>query len=844
MERQLGDALGYEDLKVTHEWRTWRDVQRKDDAYQHSPSYRPHWYVAKHGREALDAKVAALEAGRRKTALFRDPKGLWTYSGLATRLKEMTGEPVVMGYQRPEHGLVGWQSTPHEPRWYQTRAEELLVPMGHGAVELACHRGDDRVLMHDGTTKAASEVAVGDALMGPDSSPRHVTELHTGFDEMYRITTTNGQTMVVNGAHILVLRQTCKKGSNKQTHLKRRKDFRGANPTMEISVRDYLERAKKNTFKHIWKLFSVGVEFPSQLITVDPYSLGVLLGDGSLKGSVGITTMDQEIADVAADVAATYGLRVRVSAKLDNKAKTYYIVGSKNTKNPLVEELRGLGVYGTSSGDKFIPHTYKVNSVAVRTSVLAGLIDTDGSYEGGCYTYTTKSQRLANDFAFVARSLGLRATLSSTEKYCQTGGGGRYWRVCISGDLEKIPVRLRHKKAGPRLQKKNVSSFGFSVEKLADNERFYGWSLTGDRRYLTDSFLVTHNTGLGKSLVIARLLWRIGLPGIVVAPTLSIAGQLHADLVRLFGRQHVGQFFDGKKQADKKFVVAVSKSLTNLEAGSPLAEALGAKAVLIGDESHLLPAETLARVVLGLLGNVPYRFFLSGTQLRSDGLDLLLEGITGDIVLRMDVRQGVDEGFLTKPRFFQFQIWSDRNYDVPDPIKMNRVHLHDNPKVYEHAGGLIKHALRAGRRPLVLVEEVPQFGRLLPFLGGVKAGFAHGGVNKDNRDSIPKAHHRSDPMALVQAFDAGELACLVGTQTIGTGTDIKTASFVVDLVGLASEVRVRQNVGRGTRVHPSKKDFIYVDYDIRNQPTLSRHAAKRAKIFDDIYGPVKYMKAM
>lgn len=484
---QLGDALGYEDLKVKHEWRTWRDVQRKDDAYQQSPSYRPHWFVAKYGREALDAKVAALEAERHKSLLFRDEQGFWTYSGLATRLKDMTGEPVVLGYPRPAPGLVGWHSTPHEPRWYQQRAEELLVPMGHGAVELA--------------------------------------------------------------------------------------------------------------------------------------------------------------------------------------------------------------------------------------------------------------------------------------------------------------------------------------------------------------------TGLGKSLIIARLLWRLGLPGIVVAPTLSIAGQLHADLVRLFGRQHVGQFFDGKKQADKKFVVAVSKSLINLEPGTPLAEALARKAVLIGDESHLLPAETLARVVLGLLGNVPYRFFLSGTQLRSDGLDLLLEGITGDIVLRMNVRQGVDEGFLTRPRFFQFQVQSDRNYDVPDPIKMNRVHLHDNPKVYEHAGGLIRHALRAGRRPLVLVEEVPQFGRLLPFLGGVKAGFAHGGVNKDNRDSIPKAHHKSDPMALVEAFDAGELECLVGTQCIGTGTDIKTASFVVDLVGLASEVRIRQNVGRGTRVHPTKKDFIYVDYDVRNFEGLSRQAAKRARIFDDIYGPVKYLKA-
>lgn len=350
-------------------------------------------------------------------------------------------------------------------------------------------------------------------------------------------------------------------------------------------------------------------------------------------------------------------------------------------------------------------------------------------------------------------------------------------------------------------------------------------------------------TGLGKSLIICKLCKRIGLPAVVIAPTLSIATQLLADMRRLFGKGKVGQFFDGKKEADKYFVVAVSKSLTLLERGSPLAKALAKKSVLIGDESHLLPAETLSRVILGLLSAVPYRFFLSGTQLRGDGLDIVLEGITGAILMRMDVRQGVEEEVLAQPKFFQVPIRSNLNLDIPDVIKMNRTHLHQNEEVYKHAAAMVNKAFKNGLRPLVLVEEISQFTMLLPFLNpALSVGFAHGGVDKKSKNKLPEAFHKSDPMELVRKFDAAEIDILVGTSCIAIGTDIKTADFMIDLVGLASEVRLRQAVGRGTRRGNGKKSFIFIDYDIWNIPKLSKHAEKRRKVLDSIYGPVTVLK--
>ncbi len=176
-------------------------------------------------------------------------------------------------------------------------------------------------------------------------------------------------------------------------------------------------------------------------------------------------------------------------------------------------------------------------------------------------------------------------------------------------------------------------------------------------------------------------------------------------------------------------------------------------------------------------------------------------------------------------------------------MKMTSVHLYDNENVYQHAAGLANMAVQKGKRVLVLVDEFEQFGKLIK-IGKltVPIKFAHGGVDAKTKKKVPQEHWKSDPGELVQAFDHGEFPCLAGTSCIGMGTDIKSASFIIDLVGLKAEVRLRQNAGRGTRLFPGKSDCIYVDYSIGNVEMLAKHAAARAKVFEDIYGPVTYKK--
>ena len=355
---------------------------------------------------------------------------------------------------------------------------------------------------------------------------------------------------------------------------------------------------------------------------------------------------------------------------------------------------------------------------------------------------------------------------------------------------------------------------------------------------------VSIGTGLGKSLIITMLIKRMGLKSLVVAPTKSIARQMMKDLTNAFGSGKVGQFFDSKKKSEKQIIVAVGASLARVTLIDEHYENLRNVKVILVDESHTTPPQSLSTVVLGLLALAPYRYFFSGTQFRGDGLGLLLQGIVGDVVFDMPVRQGVAEGYLAPLRFVQYRIPVESSRYIDDPLKANVVHLRQNMNGYRHAARIINHAVtQRNKRVLVQVDTVDQYAYLLQGGLKVKSFFAHGGVTKENRDTVPQEHWKCDPQKLVEQFDNGEFPVLVGTSCIGTGTDIKSVDMIVNIVGLTSPIEISQNAGRGTRKFEGKEECVYVDYCVTGCDVTERHAAKRRDVFDSIYGKCKIIDA-
>jgi hypothetical protein len=340
--------------------------------------------------------------------------------------------------------------------------------MVHGTGVGKCHGRGTSVLMYDGSKKLVEDVDVGDILMGDDSTPRTVESLARGRDQMYRITGVKGDSYVVNSEHVLCLQHTSTR-----------------NVVTELTVKEFLK--KSNKIQRNLKGYRTSVDFITKAVDFDPYILGVWLGDGSQRDPV-ITSQDAAILHYLRDFCQ------RNNSVLTFQSRYTYRVSavSGECENVFLNFLKKYDLIN----NKHVPDDYKINSREIRLQVLAGLIDTDGYLINGTYEIIQKSEQLANDIVFLARSVGLATTTRLAEKSCIYKGervSGLYYRTFISGDTDMIPVKILRKKASPRTQIKDVLRYGITVSGLGEDD-YFGFTLNGNHRYVLGDFTVTHNS--------------------------------------------------------------------------------------------------------------------------------------------------------------------------------------------------------------------------------------------------------------------------------------------------------------------------------------------------------------
>src|SRR3990172_2209287 len=385
----------------------------------------------------------------------------------------------------------------------------LVAPTGSGK----CLGRGTPVLLHSGQIRPVEEIKAGDRLMGPDSKHRRVLSTSEGRGELYEIQPVKGQPWIVNSNHVLTLVKT-KTGNRWPSDV--------AGLTVDVPLYKWSEWPRYR--KHIFKLFRTGVSFPHQTrkLPVDPYFLGLLLGDGSLHKGIYLTNPDPEIVSEAERQAQTWGLILRRGWRQGALHMHFSSGRTGGRANPLLQTIRKLGL-AVSSKAKYIPHAYKTSSRHARLQLLAGLLDTDGHLANGCYDYISASQQLAEDVAFLARSLGLAAYILPCRKSCQNAFTGSYWRVSISGNLSTISCHVEGKKASSRRQKKDVLRTGFRVAQK-DRGSYYGLEVDDDGRYLLGDFTVTTNSGIALGAI--RALAGTG-QGHILTRTISLQQQYH-----------------------------------------------------------------------------------------------------------------------------------------------------------------------------------------------------------------------------------------------------------------------------------------------------------------------------
>ena len=349
-----------------------------------------------------------------------------------------------------------------------------------------CYTLNTPHIMFDGTIKKVQDVRVGDLLMGDDSTSRKVLSLARGRDEMYEIIPFKSEPFSVNGAHILSMQfrnvRQWREGGKKKTS--------ATIDHIEISVDDYIN--SPISFKNKAYLYHVSANWPEKNIDIDPYFLGAWLADGTAT-ETSITTPDKEFIDLIYKTAEDYGLKVRSVRKENSKADTYCISGGPIGGKPHILSVKFKN-YNLFS-NKHIPLAYKANSRDVRLSLLAGLIDGDGAINRTGYEIVQKSKVLADDIAFLARSLGFQVSLKKCRKGIKsTGFKGDYYRLHINGNCSEIPIRIERKKVPARKINKDILRTRIKEIRPLGVDDYYGFTVDKNNLYLLGDFLVAHNS--------------------------------------------------------------------------------------------------------------------------------------------------------------------------------------------------------------------------------------------------------------------------------------------------------------------------------------------------------------
>lgn len=450
-----------------------------------------------------------------------------------------------------------------------------------------CFSALTKILMHDGSYKFAKNISVGDKLMGDDSKPRTVSETHRGHSKMYRIKPkANGwETWECNENHILTM-----KWGRGSKYCKWKKD-----EIVEMTVKEFLNQPK--WVKIHMTLFKVAVEYTKKEVKIDPYLLGLWIGDGG-KNDGRFTSIDKEVRDSLEDYCNDNNLKF-----VSYDYKSCSISRKKGTPqaNYFVQSLKHYNLFN----NKHIPLDYLFNERSVRLKLLAGLLDTDGylMQNKNGYEFCQKNKKTAFQVQKLALELGFKSNIAPKIATMRREDGTIYkckvYRISIFGkNLHEIPCKIArkiiYKKENIHLNTRDSLKTCFTVEQIEDGE-FYGFEVDGNHRFLLRDCQVVHNSELfdpakllrvyqpainhrltgrqvgkiimtstveemksGKSLKWAWKLWDQAKP--IMKPTgMTSLNKMRRIFRSALDRAPVNRFGKPKREEEKKWIVEKSK---------------------------------------------------------------------------------------------------------------------------------------------------------------------------------------------------------------------------------------------------------------------------------------------
>ncbi|MBB5117411.1 PhoH [Streptomyces eurocidicus] len=354
------------------------------------------------------------------------------------------------------------------------------------------------VLTPDGW-RPIGDLQVGDLVIGSNGEPTPVLGVYPqGEKDIYRVTAQDGAWTLCCGEHLWTVRTASDKRRDKPWRVLETKEMIGN-----------LRAAHARRYE--LPLLTAPVEFPEREVPMDPYALGLLLGDGCLTGRTtpGFATGDPELADALE--AALPGVEVRWKSRADYTLNRVKAQGDVVTlENPVTGMLRTLDLLGSRSHTKFVPDDYLQNSAEVRLAALQGLLDSDGGpvsqADRTCrIQYTTTSILLRDDVISLVQSLGGVAYTRRRAAEGRKPGKANGREVAHRHDAHIVDIRLPEGIEPFRLARKRDKyhaaggggrpmRFIDSIEPAGREEAVCIQVAAEDSLYVTQDYLLTHNT--------------------------------------------------------------------------------------------------------------------------------------------------------------------------------------------------------------------------------------------------------------------------------------------------------------------------------------------------------------
>ena len=418
-----------------------------------------------------------------------------------------------------------------------------------------CFDPETPILMWDGTFKRAGDIIIGDVLVDDNGNPTTVRTTCSGLKNMYDVTPDKPNFMKhrVTDNHILTLKirghksiRNSNRKDKKYTHIveflnreetKFQEKYFGSlkeaevfvnslndDDTIDITIENYLKLNKK-TQDNLVLFKTAGIHWPKKDVEMDPYLLGMWLGDGLSDGTGFALNYKTDLETLsywekwAQENCAHIKKGERYSFSIvSKKNKEAYSDGLCNRveEAPLKKYLRKYNLLK----NKHIPNEYITNDRETRLKVLAGLVDTDGSVRA--YGHEIRicqgpaNFRIINDAYTLAMSLGFSCGVREGKSQWKDNKTGEkkystYKELTITGDkICEIPTLLPRKKIMPIENKRQiVRGKSFMCSKFCLTEvgvaPYVGWQLHDKRgRFCLKDGLVVHNTPEGQSVGVVK----------------------------------------------------------------------------------------------------------------------------------------------------------------------------------------------------------------------------------------------------------------------------------------------------------------------------------------------------